>query len=199
MEQSGQDPEKKWNRRHRQVEGLGSPARVLTENLHLLPARGDALDLACGRGVNALLLAEAGLAVQAWDISRVAIDRLMEEAGARGLAIRASVRDVTRRPPEPASFDVILVSHFLDRGIAPALIDALRPGGLLFYQTFTRDAVSDSGPSSPGMRLGENELLALFRPLRLRVYREEGRLGDTGRGWRDRAMLVAEKASPACR
>ena len=193
MGNTDQNPRKKWNQRHSKAEGLGRPANVLTENLHLLPVQGDALDLACGRGINALQMIEAGLIVQAWDISSVAVERLTAEAQAKGLIIQALVRDVTQQPPEPASFDVILVSHFLDRSIAPALIDALRPGGLLLYQTFIRNAVSDSGPSNPDMRLGDNELLELFRPLRLRIYREEGKLGDITQGWRDLAMLVAEK------
>jgi hypothetical protein len=88
---------------------------------------------------------------------------------------------------------VIVVSHFLDRSLAPAIIAALRPGGLLFYQTFSRVAVTDRGPEDPAFRLAENELLELFKPLKVRIYREEGRLGDTSQGWRDIAMLVAEK------
>ena len=115
------------------------------------------------------------------------------EAEAQGVTIQAEVRDVAAKPPESGGFDVILVSYFLERKLASALIDALRPGGLLFYQTFTRATVADCGPSNPEFRLADNELLELFRPLRVRVYREEGRAGDLNCGWRDLAMLVAEK------
>ncbi|VAX09009.1 hypothetical protein MNBD_GAMMA26-2247 [hydrothermal vent metagenome] len=184
----------KWNQRHSQADGFGYPARVLTENLHLLPTHGKALDLACGRGANTLCLAEnTNLAVHAWDISNIAIERLREEAGARDLSIHTEVKNVTQQVIAPSSFDMILVCHFLERSLAPALIDALRPEGLLFYQTFTRDNVNDSGPSNPAMRLGDNELLELFGSLSLRVYREEQRLGAVNQGWRDLAMLVAEK------
>ncbi|MES9966546.1 MAG: class I SAM-dependent methyltransferase [Sedimenticola sp.] len=182
-----------WDRRHAAAEGLGEPARVLEENLHLLPPGGDALDLACGRGVNAMLLAQAGLNVTAWDSSVVAIARLDEAANEAGLKISAEVRDVVDAPPEPGSFDVILVSHFLDRSLVQAISAALRRGGLLFYQTFSEERVSDAGPSNPGFRLADNELLTMFDSLDVRVYREEGRLGELSRGWRDRAMLVAEK------
>jgi SAM-dependent methyltransferase len=183
----------KWDRRHTEAEGVGEPAAVLVENAHLLPATGRALDLACGRGANALLLAGSGLEVQAWDLSPVAIGRLAREAGARGLNLAAEVRDVLRHPPPAGRFDVILVAYFLDRGLAPALSAALRPGGLLFYETFTREAVSDCGPTNPDFRLADNELLRLFPGLHPRVYREEGRLGDVSRGHRDAAMMVAEK------
>lgn len=170
-------------------------AEVLAQNTHLLPAKGDALDLACGRGANALHLATAGLRVSAWDLSPVAIDRVILTAERQGVEITAEVRDVVLQPPAPDSFDVILVSYFLERTLAPFLIESLRPGGLLFYQTFTREAVSDCGPRNPAYRLAENELLQLFQSLRVRCYREEGRLGDIDRDCRDIAMLVAQRIS----
>jgi len=189
-----EDLRTKWNIRHAQAQDIGEAPRVLRDNLHLLPPSGDALDLACGRGAGALLLASRGLRVQAWDLSEVAIERLIAEALAQGVGnVHALVRDAIRQPPEPGSFDLILVSFFLDRGLAPHLINALRPGGLLIYQTFTRAAVSACGPCNPEYRLGDNELLRMFSGLIVRFYREEGLLGDLGAGCRDVAMLVAEK------
>jgi tellurite methyltransferase len=44
--------------------------------------------------------------------------------------------------------------------------------------------------------LDDNELLALFNGLKLRFYREEGVLGDTSKGTRNQAMLVAQKTGP---
>jgi tellurite methyltransferase len=194
-EGEGQDAlRSKWDERYAHSDREPLPAPVLAENLHLLPSAGRALDLACGLGANALLLAQRGLDTSAWDLSPVAIEHLMEEAKARGLGISAEVRDAQARPPEPQSFDVIVVSHFLDRGLMPAIAGALRPGALLFYQTFSREAVSDWGPSNPCFRLETNELLRLLPQLVVRVYREEGRVGDLSRGARDIAMLVAQRA-----
>jgi hypothetical protein len=102
------------------------------------------------------------------------------------------VRDVIAEPPRPGSFDLILVAHFLDRSLAPAIAGALSPGGVLFYQTFSRESVSVCGPSDPAYRLAPNELLDLFPSLIVRAYRDEGRLGDTTRGIRDLALLVAQ-------
>ncbi|MEA3275349.1 MAG: class I SAM-dependent methyltransferase [Pseudomonadota bacterium] len=190
------DPEAlkaKWDERYRRSERVPPPAPVLLENLHLLPRSGRALDLACGLGVNALLLAQRGLEVTAWDLSAVAIERLQHQAKVRGRPIRAQVRDLQARPPRPKSFDVIVASYFLERDLAPALSAALCPGGLLFYQTFCTEAVSDCGPSNPAFRLATNELLGMFPDLIVRFYREEGRTGDITRGTRDLAMLVAQK------
>ena len=57
-----------------------SANEVLQQNTHLLPASGRVLDLACGLGGNALLLAQAGLETYAWDISAVALSRLQSAA-----------------------------------------------------------------------------------------------------------------------
>jgi hypothetical protein len=85
------------------------------------------------------------------------------------------------------------VSYFLDRAIIPALIAALRPGGLIFYQTFTNQRVSGRGPQRAEFRLGEQELLQLFSGIKILLYREEGCAGDVQKGLRDEAMLVARK------
>ncbi len=185
----------KWDERYRARQpGEADPAWVLREYAHLLPAGGAALDLACGLGDNAIYLARRGLRVTAWDISPVAIGKLAEYAAREGLAIDAAVRDVEAEPPPPLRFDVIVVSHFLHRPGLPALAAALRPGGLLYYQTWTVDKRPDGpGPSDPRFLLRPNELLRAFCHLRLRAYREEGRCGDATRGVRDIAALVAQR------
>ncbi|BCX82366.1 tellurite methyltransferase [Methylomarinovum caldicuralii] len=183
----------KWDRIHAEAE-WPPPARVLRDFAHLLPARGEALEVACGLGGNALLLARHGLAVTAWDISPVAIERLRRRAVETGAAVTAEVRDVETGPWPQAAFDVIVVSRFLSRPLCPRLQAALKPGGLLYYQTFIRERADPRrGPSNPAYLLAENALLRLFPDLIVRVYREEGRCGDLRQGWRDEACLVAQK------
>lgn len=181
------DPDReKWDGIHRAAPAKEpGAARVLAENSHLLPPRGTALDLACGRGGNALLLAAAGLETHAWDISGVALQRLATAASRLRCVIHTLQRDVSADPPPPDTFDIIVVSRFLDRAIAPALAAALTPGGLLFYQTFTVDKPPDTGPRNPDYLLQRGELPSLFAELRPVFYREEGR-GE--------AMLIARKA-----
>ena len=166
----------KWDRRYREQSMPPVACAVLREHRALLPAAGAALDLACGRGGNALLLAAAGLDVTAWDLSPVAIDQLRQAVGT--LNIDAAVHDVIAEPPEPGRFDVIVVSYFLERSLAPALIAALRPGGLLFYQTFGPERIDDHGPTNPAYRLQQDELLELFAPLATQVYCTTGLRGE---------------------
>ena len=183
----------KWNERYRAATGERQAARVLNENLHLLPENGRALDLACGLGGNAILLAQQGLTVDAWDIADVPIASLQDVAHDRQFSIQAEVRDVEANPPAPETFDVIVVSYFLDRDLIPALIRALKPGGLIYYQTFTRQRVSDRGPQRAEFRLADQELLQLFAGLQVLLYREEGCVGDVQKGFRDEAMLIGRK------
>jgi len=183
----------KWDSRYREAGSPGAPAAVLAENAHLLPSHGTALDLACGLGANSLLLAGRGLQTHAWDISPVAIDKLRAVALERQLPIVAEVKDTLRDALPPAHFDVIVVAHYLERALTQPIINALKVGGLLFYQTFTRTAVSAEGPQKDEWRLAAGELLTMFAPLRPVVYREEGRIGDVGLGFRDKALLVAVK------
>ena len=188
-----QGTQDKWDSRYREAGLPGAPATVLLENAHLLPRSGAALDLACGLGANSLLLAEHGLQTHAWDISPVAVEKLRAVALERRLPIIAEVKDALRDPLPHAQFDVIAVTHYLERALTQPLINALKTGGLLFYQTFTRTAVSDEGPQKDEWRLADGELLTMFAPLRPLVYREEGRIGDLSQGFRNKALLVAVK------
>lgn len=184
---------KQWDERHSKSDGAVKPTEVLLRNRHLLPQSGKALDLACGRGGNALELAKAGLDTYAWDFSPVAIEHLHKEAQSKGLIVQGEIRDVILDPPEPGSFDLIIVTNFLERRLFQPLTAALRPGGLLFYQTFIQEVRLERGPKCTEWRLSNNELLQAFSDLRVHCYREEGFLGEKDSAIADIAMLVASK------
>ncbi|MFT7234913.1 MAG: tellurite methyltransferase [Methylophagaceae bacterium] len=188
-----QSIQQKWDDIYQQQKAKPCVAEVLQHNHYLLPEQGVALDLACGLGANALMLAEKGLEVMAWDISPVAIESLKQNAIERGVVIDTQVRDVLVSPPKANSLDVLVVSLFLARELCPKLIAALRPGGLLFYQTYCQHKVSDGGPNNLDYLLEDNELLRLFPDLKLRVYREESLLGQYEMGMRNQAWMMAEK------
>ncbi|WP_127478725.1 methyltransferase domain-containing protein [Sulfurivermis fontis] len=184
----------KWDTRYRDASvGDGEPVQVLRDYAHLLPGHGRALDLACGLGANALLLAARGLDTLAWDLSAVAVDKLNAYARAHDLPLHAEVRDLTQHGLPEHHFDVIAVSRYLERRLCPAIQAALKPGGLLYYQTWTRTQVGEHGPGNPAFRLARNELLHLFSALDVIAYREEDTVGDTARGLRDEAYLVAQR------
>lgn len=184
-----------WERRYAGRDPReAAPAPVLVDNLHLLPSHGLALDLACGLGANALLMARLGMKVYAWDQSENAVSILTGVAVMEHVDLIPEIRDVVLSPPPPGTFDVIVVSRFLDRSIVPFLIEALRPEGLLFYQTFGPIVVCPrQGPKQEIYRLHTGELLRLFATLELRVYRDEGSVGNLERGLRNEAYAVFQR------
>jgi 2-polyprenyl-3-methyl-5-hydroxy-6-metoxy-1,4-benzoquinol methylase len=184
----------KWDRIYQQrLAAELEPTEVLLENAHLLPVAGEALDLACGLGGNALYLAQHGFSVTAWDISPVAIEALSKKALDLGLKIAAQALDVETQAFPQEAFDVVVVSRFLSRPLAQVIRNSLKPGGLLFYQTYIKDKLSPYGPSNPDYLLSENELIQLFKGMRVLVYREEGQAGDLNKGRRDEAYFVGYK------
>lgn len=184
-----------WNQRYTENSLLPQPAQMLLEYGYLLPTTGQALDLACGLGANALLLANRGFETWAWDISSVAITQLKKTINQTKSAIHPEIRDVNLHPPPANRFDVIVVSHFLERSLTDAIKAALRPHGLLFYQTFSKLRIHEGGPRNPDFLLEDNELLSLFAGLKVRIYREETCLGDIHQGFRNEAMLIAQRTS----
>jgi tellurite methyltransferase len=184
----------RWDTRYAAAQALTAPAPVLQENLHLLPTTGNALDLAGGISGNALLLASHGLATSVWDCSAVALTLQQKEAQRAGLSVVTEQRDCEQHPPEAETFDVICVAHFLHRPSCPALVDALKPGGVVFYQTFTREKLSAEGPSSNHFLLQPGELLSLFSGLTVHYYRENGLCGKLKQGDRNRACYIGSKA-----
>lgn len=186
---------KKWDRIYAGKTSAGVPCAALEQHRHLLPKTGLALDLASGLGGNALLLAQHGLNVEAWDISSVGLSKLAEEATRLNLqqSLKTKLIDIEKSPPQALQYDIIVVSYFLHRPVCEAIGKALRPGGLLFYQTYHQSKLTSAGPSSSHFLLKTNELLALFSDLRVLYYQEYSNQGDTTVGDRDTAALIAQR------
>ena len=144
-------------------------------------ALGPALDLACGRGRHALAAGAAGVPTLGLDRSAQALAVLRTCARARALPVRAVRTDLERGlgiPVAPGCCGAILVFRFLHRPLAPAIVEALRPGGLLLYETFTTEQRElGCGPRNPSFLLRPGELKELFRALEIEHY-EEGVFGS---------------------
>jgi SAM-dependent methyltransferase len=160
---------------------MNPPSLWLTSNAHLLPQTGEALDVACGSGRHALWLAERGLRTTAVDRDPDRITALNAEATRRNVTVTTAVIDLESDVFQftPHAYDVIVVVHYLHRPLFPSLTDALRPGGLLVYETFTRAQAARGRPTNPAFLLGPGELVARVQPLEVLASREgdhEGRM-----------------------
>ena len=159
-------------------------------------APGEALELACGLGHNAIWLAEYGWRVDAVDVSSVglALAEELEQRAASPTTARTTVSwiaaDLDEFTPRREAYDLVIVFRFLDRTRVPGLImQALRPGGLLVYETFSRGqlARADNHLSCADFTLASGELPTLFPELTVVEY-EEAELAD-----RSVARLVARR------
>ena len=186
----------RWNARYASGEYAARvhPSPLLAAWMERLP-RGRALDVACGSGRNAIHLAANGYAVDAMDISGVALARARERAEAAGVAVDWIEADLDRPDIARGAYDVIVVARFLDRALIPRLVDALRPGGHVLYDHHYITPADVGGPSSRRFRARPNELLERFRALRVLFY-EEGIVTDPDGRRMALARLVACKGSP---
>ena len=161
---------------------LGEPSAWLLESADLLPAGGRALDVACGRGRHALLLAATGFETTAIDRDRDALAALETTARGLGLSVRTWATDLEANDPDlpdlgAAAFELVVVFRYLHRPLFPALRRALTPGGMLVYETFTRAQAACGHPRNPAFLLEEGELARLVAPLDVLRFEEGEREG----------------------
>lgn len=137
---------------------------------------GLALDVAGGVGRHSIWLAQRGWRVKLVDISEVGVKQARENAKQTGTAssIITEVRDLnTRQDLGREQYDLVVVFFFLQRELFPALAAAIKPGGFLFYKTYTTEQKNFAGcPSHPMFLLEPNELLHAFSSLRVLHYHE---------------------------
>ena len=143
------------------------PSRWLIENLDVLPAGRRVLDLACGRGRHALALAAAGWHVHAIDRDREALQALADAATGLPGTVTVEARELEDGPIAFGvnGYGAVLVFNYLYRPLLPAIIDALEPGGVLLYETFTRGQAARGHPRNPAFLLDDGELPRLVAPL----------------------------------
>jgi len=149
-----------------------------------------ALDVAAGGGRHSRTLAADGFLVTAIDIRLDALAELTGSARRAGLQLSAVCADLTEYPLPASKFDLIVVSRYLDRLRLPTLIDALAPGGVLLYETFTeRQLQHRRGPRSRAHLLAPGELRMLVRGFEV-LFDEEVTETDA------LARIVARKPAP---
>ena len=159
-----------WDQRHR-GKPAGEAEPFLLAMLARIP-RGVVLDVAGGRGRNALALARAGMRVVAVDYSAEAMRLLAATARDARFAIWPVVGNLDSFHLKDESFDAIVNINFLDRALFPKFEHALRPGGVLIADTFLIDQAAIGHPRDPRFLLGHGELRALAGGLEIEEYRE---------------------------
>jgi SAM-dependent methyltransferase len=164
----------KWDARYAANADHGSPqaSRFLHDHLHLIDP-GPALDIACGRGRNALLLAARGFTVDALDISAVALAHAEQSAQDKAVPVNWVCQDVSEDMNLPrAGYQLILMFHFVAFELLHTLAGALAPGGWLMVEEHLRWPTPVSGPASERFRVAPGQLAAAVPGLQTCFYHE---------------------------
>lgn len=135
---------------------LDAPSPWVARFAPLIPS-GEVLDLACGGGRHARLLAGFRHAVLAVDRDAVAL----ELAADKGITTQQFdlEADGAAWPFEEGRFAGIVVTNYLHRPLFPRLLHSLAPGGVLIYETFAQGNEQFGKPSNPAFLLRQGELL----------------------------------------
>lgn len=175
-----------WNKKYDRnyyIFGKG-PAKFLLDNYHYLPLpnKSKVLDMGMGEGRNAVFLAQKGYQVTGVDISAVAIKKaqqLAKEIGVRIKTVEASFREY---PIKEGEFDAIICFYFVDRDLLRKMVKWIRPGGIIFFETFTSNQLKVKGFNSndytPQDFINPQELLTLF-PSSLKILKYEEPLHES--------------------
>jgi len=153
---------------------VSGPSSWLVANSSLAPPGARTLDVACGRGRHALLLAAAGNMVRAIDKDPARVRWLQTVARRLRLPIDTGVVDLEAGLPDLGEdeWDLVLVFRYLHRPLFPAIVKAIRPGGVLLYETFLDGTAPGAAPSNPDYLLRPGELPELVKPLEVVRQRE---------------------------
>ena len=149
------------------------PSAFLVQNMALLPEQGKVLDVAMGTGRNAVYLARRGYEVDGIDISQEAIEAALALAQKEGVPVNVMPADLESGYILPHSvYDVIICFNYLHRPLIPQIKDALKPDGIVVYETFIADQAQFGKPRNPDHLLKHNELLDMFGNFRCLRYHE---------------------------
>jgi len=142
-------------------------SELVKNALGIIRRSGDAgpvLDLACGNGRNGIYLVNQGQAVVFADRQQARLDDIGQELQGNALATfwTVDLEETGRNPLAGRSFGTILVFRYLHRPLMAAIKDAVQPGGLVLYETYTVDQPRFGRPCNPDFLLRAGELEATF-------------------------------------
>ncbi|MCA1557053.1 MAG: methyltransferase domain-containing protein [Acidobacteria bacterium] len=172
-----------WDERYRQgSHATLEPNPLLLRAVENLPG-GRALDIACGAGRHALLLARLGWRVTAVDSSLVGIEITKERARSIDVEIDARAADLERREfeIERDAYDLICDFYYLQRDLWPEIRAGVRACGLFVAAVHLRDEEAERETRNPDFLLHEGELRAEFSHWEI-VHYHETQLNDDDPG-----------------
>lgn len=180
------EDKERWNRRHVEKPMRTNIEEILQKYISNA-AGGKALDIACGIGRNTHFVAEQGYEVDAVDLSDYALSQVQNDEKIHKIEADLDTYNLKRN-----EYDLIVNINFLSRRILPQIKEALKPGGVLIFETFIVAHGDFTQPANPEFLLRTNELLHAFIGLDIIYYEEKDDVNLRGENTRV-ASLVAKK------
>lgn len=165
-----------WDKLYRESHGYVfgvKPVPFLVEVLPQLPrATADgtkprALDIAMGEGRNAVYLARNGFDVEGVDISRAAVLKAQRMAREAKVRLNAVTADLDSYKIEKEGFDVIAIFYYLQRDQVKNIVEGLKPGGMLVFESNTNEELKYNSKRNPRELLRKGEIKTLFKGLEI--------------------------------
>lgn len=170
---------RKWNQKYSAMIEQGQSPSVNPRLMEWTPSLtgGICLDLACGLGGNSLYLAEKGYQVSAVDISEIAIHYLNHAAKQQQLDVVGKVIDLDEFKLPNDCYDLIVITFFLDRRLFTEIKRAVKPGGLVFMETYYNSPLNTKPSVSKEYKLASQELIDQFSDWNLIHFAEDEERG----------------------
>lgn len=156
------------------LHGGDPPSPWVVRWAELFAPRSRVLDLACGAGRHARLLASLGHRVLAVDRDAPALALL---SGVPGVETRCLDLEASAWPLAGEVCDGAVVTRYLHRPGLPGLLATVRPGGVLIYETYAAGHERYGRPANPDFLLRRGELLEWLGGWTVVAY-EDWRIDD---------------------
>lgn len=147
---------------------------LLSPQALTLDSKAQVLDLACGGGRNGLHLVENDINVVFADINGESLKQV-EQAVNRLQLNKQKLAQYWQvdfeqdhfdqgndKPLKAETFAAIMVFRYLHRPLMTQIKAAVKPGGMIIYETFTKQQAKLGRPKNPNFLLKPNELLEIF-------------------------------------
>lgn len=147
-----QADKERWNEKYQDNKIPNEPIELVYKYSNLAEGN-QALDIACGMGRHSKYLVSKGFEIDALDISTVAIEQLKGTPHIHAMEV-----DFDTYILEKEKYDLIVCTYFLERKLFPQMIEALKPKGIILFETFLHHSDNERAPSNLLFKLYSDEL-----------------------------------------
>jgi SAM-dependent methyltransferase len=152
-----------------------APSEWITRWSHLIKENSSVLDVACGFGRHMQWFQSRNCTVLGVDRSSEAV----KFAAQWGQTVLADIEngpwplmDGTSTPPTQQQFDAVVITNYLWRPLLPLIVDSVKRGGVLLYETFATGNEAFGKPRRPEFLLETGELLRVCKDFKIWGYED---------------------------